>query len=139
MAEIKTDLECVDWEQLTDLYEEVGLIRGFGKSRNSESIKKAFENSFRIVTAWDQDRIVGAGRMISDGICYGMIFDIGVLPEYQGKGIGKGLMNELLKDNDELCVHLTSTFGNENFYKKLGFRKHKTAYARYPLESDYLE
>ncbi|WP_242835761.1 hypothetical protein [Clostridium sp. DL-VIII] len=27
----------------------------------------------------------------------------------------------------------------ENFYKKFGFKKHKTAYAKYPFESKYLE
>jgi predicted N-acetyltransferase YhbS len=36
-------------------------------------------------------------------------------------------------------IHLTSTFGNEEFYKKLGFKKHKTAYAKYPFQSKYLE
>jgi ribosomal protein S18 acetylase RimI-like enzyme len=28
--------------------------------------------------------------MLSDGICYASIFDVGVLPKYQKKGIGKG-------------------------------------------------
>ena len=43
--------------------------------------------------------------MLSDGICYGMIFDVGVLPEYQKSGIGKGLIAELQKDNHHLCIH----------------------------------
>ena len=77
--------------------------------------------------------------MISDGVCYGAIFDVGVLPEYQKKGIGRGVMNELLKGNDNIPIHLTSTFGNEEFYKKLSFKKHKTAYSRYPFKTDYVE
>jgi len=67
-------------------------------------------------------------------LCYGIVFDVAVLPEYQKKGIGKGLMNVLLKGEEHMPIHLTSTFGNEDFYKKLGFKKHKTAYAKYPYE-----
>jgi len=77
--------------------------------------------------------------LISDGVCYGMIFDVGVLPSYQNKGIGKGIMNELMKGNEQISIHLTSTFGNEAFYGKLGFKKHKTAHAKYPRNSEYLE
>ena len=38
-----------------------------------------------------------------------------------------------------MSIHLTSTFGNEDFYKKLGFKKHKTAYSKYPFPSKYIE
>ncbi len=48
-------------------------------------------------------------------------------------------MNELMKGNEHICIYVTSTFGNEPFYSKLGFKKHKTAYAKYPYESEYLE
>lgn len=76
--------------------------------------------------------------MLSDGICHGIIFDVGVLPEYQRLGVGKGLITEIQKGNGHLCIYLTSTFGNEDFYKKLGFKIHKTALAKYPYQSDYL-
>lgn len=77
--------------------------------------------------------------MLSDGVCYGMIFDVGILQEYRNQNIGKKLIGELLKGEEHLCIHLTSTFGNEEFYKKLGFMKHKTAFAKYPFKSDYLQ
>jgi len=69
---------------------------------------------------------------MSDGTCYSTIFDVGVLPEFQKSGIGKGLMQQLLAGLEHTCVHLTSTFGNETFYEKLGFKHHKTAMAKYP-------
>ena len=77
--------------------------------------------------------------MLSDGVCYGTIYDVGVLEAYQGQGVGKGIMEALLKGSGHLLVYLTSTFGSEEFYRKLGFKKHKTAYAKYPHESEYLE
>lgn len=139
MFNYKTGIENINWEQLFRLYSIVGLVAGLGKNKESAKIKSAFLNSFKIITAWKDDKLIGAGRMISDGICYGIIFDLGVLPEYQKQGIGKGIMDELLKDNEQLFIHLTSTFGNEEFYKKLGFKRHKTAFAKYPCKSEYLE
>lgn len=131
-------LEYIDWPQLFHLYNVVGLVAGYGKKQEHKKIQSAFEHSYKVITAWYSDILVGATRMISDGICYGMIFDVGVLPEYQKLGIGKGLVSEIQKGNEHLCIHLTSTFGNEDFYKKLGFKPHKTAFAKYPYQSDYL-
>lgn len=137
--EIKIGLSNIDWDDLFSLYATIGLVAGNGKKRNSNTIRKAFENSYKVVLALENNKIIGAGRMISDGLCYGMIFDVGILPEYQKKGIGKMIMNTLIKNEEKLCIHLTSTFGNEGFYRKNGFKKHKTAMAKYPNESEYLE
>lgn len=129
----------IDWEQLTELYGEIGLVAGLGKTKNLEKIKEAFKNSYKVISAWDEKKLVGAGRLVSDGVCYGMIFDVGVLPEYQKKGIGKEIMLKLMEGNGHICIHLTSTFGNEIFYKNLGFYPHKTAMSKYPYKSDYLK
>lgn len=132
-------LNEIDWPELLNLYEKAGLLKRFVKDKNFEKLKIAFERSYKVITAWDGEILVGAGRMISDGICYGTVFDLGVLPEYQRSGIGKGIMNELLLNEEHMPIHLTSTFGNEDFYKKLGFRKHKTAYSKYPFNTNYVE
>lgn len=135
----KSGTDHIDWKQLFYLYEKVGLLGRFIKNKNYDAIKSGFISSYKIITAWDDDKLVGAGRMISDGICYGMIFDVGVLIEYQKKGIGKKIVLELLNNCDKFPVHLTSTFGNEDFYKKLGFKKHKTTYSKYPFDTEYVE
>ena len=131
-------LDCINWQQLFHLYDNVGLVAGYSKKKDYNKIRTAFEQSYKIVTAWNDDYLIGAARMLSDGICYGMIVDVGVLPEYQKLGIGKGLIMELQKNNEHLCIHLTATFGAEEFYRKLGYKTHKTAFAKYPFESDYL-
>lgn len=135
----KVGLSEMDWEQLFHLYEKVGLLGRFVKSKEYGKIKIAFERSYKVVTAWDGEILAGAGRMLSDGICYASIFDVGVLPGYQKKGLGKGLMNVLMDGEGHMPVHLNSTFGNEEFYSRLGFKKHKTAYSKYPFSTDYVE
>lgn len=135
----KTDLESIDWNSLVEMYYQVDGVIGLGKERNLERIKKSFLQSYKVVTAWDKDVIVGAGRMISDGYCYGWIHDIGVLPGYRKRGIGKGIMDELMNEDEPLLFGLTSSFGAIDFYTNLGFKKHKTGMAKYPGPSTYLE
>jgi len=45
--------------------------------------------------ALDDGLLVGAGRAITDWVNYALMLDIVVLPEYQGKGIGKRIMKYL--------------------------------------------
>jgi predicted N-acetyltransferase YhbS len=139
MISYRQGLEYINWDKLFDLYKKVGLLRRFIESGEFDKIQEAFTRSYKVVTAWDGEKLIGSCRMLSDGICYGTVFDLGVLPEYQKKGIGRELINLLLKGEEHIPIHLTSTFGNEEFYKKIGFKKHKTAYSKYPFPSKYIE
>jgi len=139
MVEYKSGTDLINWASLVQLYFETDGVVGLGRERNLDKIKKAFLRSYKVVTVWEEDKIIGAGRMISDGVCYGWIHDMAILPEYQKHGLGKRLMEELLNENENLLIGLTSAFGVEEFYYKLGFKKHKTALAKYPGESIYLE
>ncbi len=138
MVEYKVGLDVIDWTSLLEMYKAVDGVIGLANSGDHDRIKRAFSKSYKIVTAWEDGIIVGAGRMISDGECYGWIHDVGVLPDLQKKGIGKGVMDTLMK-NEPLLIGLTSSFVAEDFYSKLGFKKHKTAMAKYPGPSSYLE
>ena len=139
LIDYRIGTEKIEWDALFQLYRDVGLVGGLAKNGETDKVRAAFEHSQKIVTAWFNGRMIGAGRLISDGVCYGTLFDVGVLPEYQKKGVGKGIMTKLLEGNDHLQVYTTSAFGSEDFFKKLGFKRHKSAYAKYPRESEYLE
>ncbi len=139
MITYKTGLDIIDWDSLIDLYCATDGVIGLARAGDLVRIQNAFKNSYRIVTAWDGDQIVGAGRMISDGACYGWIHDMAVLPDRQRQGIGRGIVEALLEGNEHLLIGLTSSFDAVGFYRSLGFRKHKTAHAKYPGESAYLE
>jgi ribosomal protein S18 acetylase RimI-like enzyme len=39
--------------------------------------------------------VIGMGRVIGDGGCFYQVVDIAVLPEHQGKGLGKAIMREI--------------------------------------------
>jgi len=139
MITYRTGTAGIDWQTLTDIYCKVGLVGGLGEAGDRDGIRRAFEGSWRVVTAWDGDRLVGACRMLSDGVCDAMLFDLGVAEDCRHRGIGMGIMRKLLEGCDGFYVYLTARFGVEALYKQLGFKKHRNAYARYPVESEYLE
>lgn len=96
--------------------------------------QKALNNSFYTVSVYDDDKIVGFGRLIGDEICFIYIQDVMVKPEYQNKKIGTMIMNNLLdkvndilKENPDARVYLGSSLGKEDFYKKFGFVTRKEA------------
>jgi N-acetylglutamate synthase-like GNAT family acetyltransferase len=139
MIQFREDYQS-DWiDQILELHNKTELKRNLNKI---DSINQAFKSSFAVVTAWSNGKIVGCGRMLSDGEMYSGIFDVVIDPEFQKQGLGRQIMERLIQKAPQTCIHLTSTFGNEDFYKKLGFKKHKTAFALYPnslSKSPYLE
>ncbi|MBO0781707.1 MAG: GNAT family N-acetyltransferase [Ktedonobacteraceae bacterium] len=110
-----------------NLYCEAGLGQ-----KDADQLRKALTRSYRVVTCWNGEELCGIGRLISDGVYYASIFDVAVHPAYQRQGIGRLLMNELEQAVPGLRVYLTATFGKEPFYEKLGYRRHRTALAKYP-------
>lgn len=131
-------IENVEWSRMKEIYRSVGW-----KNHDEEKIKKIFQSSNVVAIAYDEDNIVGFGRALSDGVFNAAIYDVVVDEHYQNKGIGQQIIENLLAQlNDISCVHLVSTSGNEEFYKKAGFRKMKTGMARYlnlALAKEYLE
>lgn len=121
MIKIKENNKNV--EEFNKLYDSVGW-----GAYNKEISTKALNNTFYSVSVYDDDIIIGYGRLIGDTICFIYIHDIMVVPEYQAKGIGTLIMNKLLekieeikKENPSLRVYLGASKNKEDFYKKFGF------------------
>ncbi len=107
------------------------LYDAVGWEAYDEKISKiALENTFYSISVYDDDRIVGYGRLIGDSICFMYIHDVMVIPEYQGQKIGTMIMEKLLekvheikKENPDLRVYLGASKNREKFYEKFGFIK----------------
>ena len=106
---------------------------GWGSYDEDISLK-ALENTYYSVSVYDDEKIVGYGRLIGDTICFMYIHDVMVLPEYQSKKIGTMIMNKLLEKvneiknkNPDLRVYLGASKNREGFYGKFGFIKREDA------------
>lgn len=100
---------------------------GWG-TRKNDIVKIALSNSIYSICAYENDKIIGYGRIIGDKTIFLYIQDIMVVPEYQNKEIGTNIMknilekvNELKKINPNIRTYLGASKGKEEFYKKFGF------------------
>ncbi|PFP29362.1 GNAT family N-acetyltransferase [Bacillus sp. AFS073361] len=135
---IHSDFSKVNLDEMKEIYSSVGWTK-----HTKEIIKQVFEASNVIALVTVNGRIIGFGRAMTDGVFNAAIYDVIVHPEFQKQGIARQIMEYLLdKLSNISCVHLISTSGNEDFYKKLGLKRIKTGMARYlnpNLASEYLE
>ena len=102
---------------------------GWG-TREEHIIKEALKNTLYSLCVYDDDKLIGYGRLLGDKTIFIYIHSIMVLPEYQGKGIGRGIVTNLLKQIDEykkvnpdIRTYLGASKGKEGFYEKFGFEK----------------
>lgn len=100
---------------------------GWGKRKES-IIEEALKNTLYSLCVYDNEKLIGYGRIIGDKTIFLYIHSVMVIPEYQGKGIGTGIMNELIKQIDEykkinpnIRTYLGASKGKESFYEKFGF------------------
>jgi len=106
---------------IIELYNNSGLIR---PTTDKERISKMYAHSNLIVTAWDNDKLVGISRSLTD-FCYCCyLSDLAVSKEYQHCGIGKKLI-ELTKAHigDQVMLLLLSVHTAMDYYPKVGFQK----------------
>ena len=121
----KTDLDSVDWEQM-----KVTLSGdNFDNGRTPEQLRASFENSYGSVIAYDNDRIIGTARVLSDGVCNAYVVDVWTLSQYRNHGIARMMMEMLEARLEGQHIYLFSDDAVA-FYKKLGFKEQPTGLSK---------
>lgn len=108
-------------EGYLDLRKEAGL-----SSKSVEAATAGLSNSLFSVTIFDETTLIGMGRIIGDGGAFFQLVDIAVKPDYQGKGLGKLVMKELMAylnkhTYDGSYVSLIADEPANKLYEKFGF------------------
>ena len=113
-------------QQVIELYNDADLPR---PTHDPQRIKAMFENSDLIVTAWDENKLVGVSRTITDWVWCSYLADLAVSPGYNRSGIGKQLI-ELTKKRvgEQSMVLLLSVPTAMDYYPKVGFSKEDRAF-----------
>ena len=107
-------------EDLKDLFLSVEWSSGHFPER----LQIAMRNFETVISAWDGDKLVGMICAMDDGIMTAYVHYLLVRPEYQDKGIGKHLVNEV-KDiyKDYLRIVVVGYDEEVGFYESCGFEK----------------
>ncbi len=121
-------VDTLEFRQLKDLpYDAVlALYRAndWSAAEKPQSLLSALANSDAVVTAWDGTKLVGLANAISDGHLVVYYPHMVVLPEYQGRGIGRRMM-EMLGEKYE-GFHQQALLAEREaigFYEKCGFTR----------------
>ena len=114
-------------DEIVKLYKAGGWWK---ESYDSSLIQSMIKGSFvfAIVVDTINDKAIGMGRVISDGISDAYIQDLIIMPEYRKKGIGKKLVKTLIDyciSKKLVWIGLIAEPGSEDFYKDLGLKNMK--------------
>lgn len=113
-------------EAVIELYDNAGLPR---PTHDKERIKKMYENSNLVITAWDKELLVGVSRAITDWAWSCYLADLAVRQGYKNSGIGKKLI-DLTKEKlgEESMLLLLSVPTAMEYYPKVGFTKQESSF-----------
>lgn len=115
----------VDWEALASLYR----VAPLGEKKPAD-LKTVFSNSMFGCFVYEGAELVGAGRVLADGLDCAYLCDVAVHPGHQGAGLGREIVSRLLAlSKGHRKIILYAVPGKEAFYRKLGFKRMATAMA----------
>lgn len=112
-----------------DLYELEELCDAVGWSRRPiRKVRKAIQYSFVVISIWEHRgsfrHLIGFARATSDHAFNATLWDVVVHPDFQGRGLGKALMQEMIKELRREDISNISLFADAHvvdFYRELGF------------------
>jgi ribosomal protein S18 acetylase RimI-like enzyme len=115
---IFSDRKDIDSAQLVALYRHAP----WASTRTSEDAREMLIHTDVAITAWDENRLVGFGRVLTDYVYRASIWDVIVDNAYQGQDIGTQIIQHILDHPDLKRVELFwLCTRSPGFYEKLGF------------------
>ena len=114
--------------QAIDLY----IRSTLGERRPIDNVKtfaNMLANANLIITAWDQEKLVGIARTLTDFSYVAYLADLAVDEQYQKRGIGKQLIEETKSHlNSECMIVLLAAPKANDYYQKIGFEHNPRAW-----------
>lgn len=114
---------CLD--EIVSLYKDAGWWKdSYGES--PEFLEGIVAGSALFAGAFENNKMIGMGRALSDQASDAYIQDVAVLKEFQGRGIGKKIIQILIAGLNAWGVDwigLIAQPGTTGFYENLGFEQ----------------
>jgi N-acetylglutamate synthase-like GNAT family acetyltransferase len=122
MTPVFRDTKEIDWEQLLKLQHSAAWCR----HRSVEQLTKAIHNSQLLITAWEGERLIACARVLTDYVYRAVVFDVIVHPDYQGKGLGRQVMEQIVNHPSlkEVEYYFLYTADKQGFYRRLGWQEY---------------
>lgn len=121
MEMIFKEQKNIDEQNLRALYEDA---EWYAYTKDIPLLQQALEASLYVLSAWQDEQLIGLVRVVGDGLTIVYIQDMLVLKSHQNKKIGTMLMQQVLAkyENVRQKVLLTEEEPDvRHFYEKSGF------------------
>ncbi len=116
---ISTD-KVLEESQVIALYE----ANEWSSAKKPAQLMQALLNSHSLITAYDNEHLIGLGNAISDGFLVVYYPHLLVLPEFQGQGVGKMILEKMQEIYQGFHMQMLTADGRAiDFYEKNGFSK----------------
>lgn len=105
---------------IISVYDDSGINR---PTQDVARIEKMYANANLVITAWDEDKLVGIARSLTDYCYCCYLSDLAVKKAYQKQGIGKKLI-ALTKERigEDAMLLLLSAASAMDYYPKVGLK-----------------
>ncbi len=115
------NFECKDLENLF-------LSVDWSSGHFPDKLAIAMKNFNTVYSAWDGNKLIGMICVMDDGVMNAYVHYLLVNPDYQGKTIGRTLVNMVKEKYKEYMRIVVIAYNNElNFYEACGFEKSENA------------
>ena len=81
-----------------------------------------------VVTAWDEDLMVGISRSVTDWVYCTYLSDLAVRLAYQAQGIGRELVRRTRQETPQATVILLAAPNAVDYYPRIGMTPHDSAW-----------
>lgn len=117
----------IDLDAVIELYVDSTL----GERRpvaERERMKTMLAEANLVVTAWDDDLMVGISRSVTDWVYCTYLSDLAVRLDYQSQGIGRELLRRTRLETPQAMVILLAAPKAIDYYPKIGMTQHNSAW-----------
>ena len=122
------DNAIISPEQAIDLY----IRSTLGERRpinNPSTFSDMLSNANLIISAWDEERLIGISRSFTDFSYVTYLADLAVDASYQRQGVGKRLIEETqLRLGPECMIVLLAAPKANTYYEHIGFEHNPRAW-----------
>ncbi|WP_410513240.1 GNAT family N-acetyltransferase [Paenibacillus sp. BR2-3] len=122
--EIRDKLDIRHEIPLVSQYLELRSAAGLSEM-SAEGAEIGLPRSSFAVTLYENETLIGMGRVIGDGGCFFQVTDIAVRPSHQGRGLGKTILQEIMSFlatvPDKAYVSLIADGEAAKLYAQYGF------------------
>jgi GNAT superfamily N-acetyltransferase len=117
----------LDLDEFIEVYEDSGLAHR-RPAGDRERMRAMLANANLVVTAWEDGRIVGLARSLSDFSFATYVSDLAVRRSHQRQGIGRALLARVQQEGGPARVILLAAPNAKDYYPQLGMQRHNSAW-----------